>query len=308
MESDDHSPNEVARPNLYTCFFFAFSLFFGGIYLFSRPALHSTVLLCASILLGWLGLIQLLNDIARHFPPFLARCVHWVHAMTFESFAVFGILLSHATRLFSSTNRRSSETCHGRPILLVHGYFNDSTVWIYQKKQLEESGIGPIYTIDLGYPFRSIIDYAAQVNEKAKLIAKETGREDLSLIGYSMGGLVSVWYATHVAPKGKVTDIITIGSPFGGTPAARIGIGPNAREMERNSLFLKRIQKEVAENEQIRFYHIASKSDEIVYPGASTAIIGNDPNRHFVIEDVGHAGLIYSRRVSEQIRRWLVSK
>ncbi len=306
MEPALKSPHssDVARPNLYTCFFLSFSLLFGGIYFFSPPSGFAAVLMAASILLGWLGLIQLLNDLARHFPTPLARSVHWVHAMSFEAFAVAGILLSHTVRLLRSYGKASGFPL-GKPILLIHGYFNDSTVWAYQKKQLEEAGFGPIYTIDLGYPFRSIVDYANQVGDKATVIEKETGREDLALIGYSMGGLVSVWYATHVAPKGKVTDIITIGSPFGGTPVARIGIGQNAREMERDSSFLKLIQKEIADNGQIRFYHIASRSDELVYPGASTAIIGSDPNRQFVIEDVGHAGLIYSRRVSEQIRHWL---
>ncbi len=300
----NYPPSEVAKPKVSTCFFFAFSLLLGGIYLFSSPSAYSHLFLGASLLLGWLGAIQVLNRTARFFPSPLARFIHWVHAMTFESFAIVGILLSHTVRLLRSYKQPAGFPL-GKPILLIHGYFNDSSVWFFQKKQLEEAGLGPIYTIDLGYPFRSIVEYAHQVDDKAKLIAEETHREDLVLIGYSMGGLVSAWYATQVAPKGKVTDIVTIGSPLAGTPLARIGIGRNAREMQRNSNLLKRIQEEIDKNRQIRFYHIASKSDELVYPGASTAILGNDPSRQFVIEDVGHAGLIYSRRVSNKIRQWL---
>lgn len=277
---------------------------FAGLYFFSPWAWVLPWAFAFSILFGWLGVIQILNRYASLFPSTAARGVHWTHAMTFEGFAIAGILLSHVARLFGLTKKPVGFSS-GRPILLIHGYFNDSSVWLYQKKQLQEAGLGPIYTIDLGYPFLSIVSYAEKVAEKAAIIAEETGRDDLVLIGYSMGGLVSAWYALKVAPPGKVTDLITIGAPFAGTPVARIGIGRNAREMQRNSEFIKKTRMAIENNRQIRFYHIASKSDELVFPGEKTGLLGDNPARQFVVEDVGHAGLIYSNRVSQKICSWL---
>lgn len=307
MRLTREDPDEkVAKLSISTYIFLGSSVLFAGVYWFTRSPVYplSVIAFIASLSLAWLGGIQILNRAANSFPPQIARLIHWIHAMTFECFAILGIAFAHSARFFRSYGQPAGPS-QGRPILLVHGYFNDSSVWIYQKAQLQNAGLGPIYTIDLGNPFRSIRDYALQINEKAREIERETGREDLILIGYSMGGLVSSWYATRIAPIGKVTDVITIGSPLSGTPVARIGFGPNAREMQRDSDLVKKIQAEIAGSQQIRFYHIGSKSDQLVIPGESAVLLGEKPERQFIIEDVGHAGLIYSRRVSQKICHWL---
>lgn len=243
---------------------------------------------------GWLGGIQLLNFAAPRLP--FSRLIHWIHAMTFEFFAFLGVA---AMRLIPIREKISGK---GKPILLVHGYINNSSVWALQKKRLESLGFGPIYTINLGHPFLSIRTYAEKVKTKAEAIARETGSKQLILIGHSMGGLVSSWYATHLASPNTVTDVITIGSPLSGTSMARIGLGPNAREMEPNSLLLKELQLKISQNKQIRFSHIATRSDQLVIPGNSAIIAGN---RQFILEDIGHASLLYSSRVTDKISEWL---
>lgn len=293
-----------AKRGVSTYFLFGGAVGLGLVYLVSKPFAIQSAALTGAIVLGALGTIQLLNRAARFLPHNLARPVHWIHAMAFEGFAILGIIASLFARL---VKKRKGPFVQGQPILLIHGYFNDSTVWLYQKKQLEEAELGPIYTIDLGYPFLSILEYARKVAEKAKLIEQETGRKDLILIGYSMGGLVAIWYAMKIASKGSVTDVITIGTPFAGTPVARIGVGRNAREMQPDSELLKKLQAEIERHPEIRIYSIASKSDEISFPGGSTSLIGDLPERQFLIDDLGHAGLIYSPRVAQKIRSWIAS-
>lgn len=243
---------------------------------------------------SWLGGIQLLNLAAPRLP--FSRLIHWTHAMTFEVPAFLGV----AAMRFIPTR----ETVHGngQPILLVHGYMNHSTVWRFPKKRLESLGLGPVYTISLGHPFKSIREYGEKVKVKAEQIAKATGRKDLILIGHSMGGLVSSWYAAKLAPRGTVTDVITIASPLNGTPVAHIGLGPNAREMRPNSDLLQELRAGIADSRDIRFHHIATKSDQLVVPGHSAVI---KQNNHHIYEDLGHAGLLYSRRVTDQIAEWI---
>lgn len=239
---------------------------------------------------GWFGFIQLLNR------AFNARAIHWMHAMTFEPFALLGAALLRIVPL--------SKTIQGpgRPILLVHGYGNHGCVWFLQKKELEAKGLGPIYAINLGHPFKSIRYYAEKVKAKADLIAQETGRNDLILIGHSMGGLVSAWYATKLAEKNKVTDVITIASPLAGTPMARLALGINAREMEPNSSFVQELKLAMNENKTVRFHHIATRSDQLVIPGLSAAL---PDNNHYILDDLGHASLLYSKRVSNKLFEWL---
>ncbi len=257
----------------------------------------SSTLLIGAVILCYLGGIQLLNALAPHFPPRLARIIRWTHAMTFECFAFLGVLLLRLV-----PQRKSRPSGKGQPILLVHGYVNSGSVWTLQKKKLEALGLGPIYTINLGHPFRSIRTYAEKIQAEAKMIAEETGRKDLILIGHSMGGVVSCWYATQLAPPGTVTDVITIASPLGGTPVARIGWGVNAREMECNSPLLQELKTAMSQKKGIRFHHIATQSDQLVVPGASAALTDN---LHFIFEDIGHASLLYSNRVAKQIAEWL---
>ncbi len=245
--------------------------------------------------LSWMGGIYLLNLIAPSLPFF--RAIRWSYAMTLEIFAFVGVVLLR----FLPT--KESARGKGQPILLVHGYLNHGSVWLFPKKRLEGFGLGPIYTIHLGHPFRSIRQYAQKVKEKAEKITKETGRKDLVLIGHSMGGLVCSWYATQLAPVHKVTDVITIGTPFFGTPLAQIGLGPNAREMEPDSFFLKELRAGIARKKGIRFYHLATKCDQLVRPFSSALL---PENEHLIFEDIGHASLLYSKRVTDQIARWLL--
>ena len=75
------------------------------------------------------------------------------------------------------------------PILLIHGYLNSNLVWLYFGKQLKNRGFGPIYTINLGWPFGSIENYAQKVALKVEKIKEETGKAKVILVGHSMGGL-----------------------------------------------------------------------------------------------------------------------
>lgn len=247
-------------------------------------------MLFLSILFGWVAVVRLLN---RLIP---IKIVQWAHAMTFEIMAFIGVIF---LRLIPSRKK-----CPGnsRPILLIHGYVNHPNVWWLQKRWLKSFGLGPVYTINLGHPFKSILSYAEKVKAKAEEIAKDTGREDLILIGHSMGGLVGAWYATKLAKENTVTDLITIASPLEGTPMARIGIGANAREMSPNSEFINNLQEAIKQNQLIRFHHIATCRDQLVLPGTSALIVGHN---HFLFDDLGHASLLYSKKTAEKIHEWV---
>lgn len=251
--------------------------------------------------LAWICVALAGLKIVNRFPSSL---IHWVHAMVFE---FFGILLVWCLRPVGYLWKLQSKGGDGRPILLIHGYLHDSSAWVYHKWQLRRHGFGPIYMLNLGYPFLSIHEYIKKAAIKASQIARETGRSDLILIGHSMGGIVSALYAIRSAPLGTVTDVITIGSPLAGTHVAKIAFGPDAREMERNSEFIKGVPAEIRKYQnKIRFYHIATKTDQLVIPYTSELIEGPS-DRQFVLNDIGHVSLLYSPRVARKIISWLTN-
>ncbi|MBI3508980.1 MAG: alpha/beta fold hydrolase [Chlamydiia bacterium] len=247
--------------------------------------------------------IKVLNQIAKYLPKPLGRLIYWIHSLAFESLAVFVVTLMHPLR-YCKFPRYGAASVPGKPLILIHGYLHDSSAWLYLKAKLLAAGFGPVYCAHLGHPFRSIQSYAETVQELAARIEQETGRSDVAIIGHSMGGLVATFYATRFAPAGKVTDVITIGSPLAGTYTAHMAIGPNGREMEPGSELVQQIQKEILSHDKIRFYHIASRSDALIIP-QSSALVGNRAERQFVMEDVGHVSLLFSPRVAQKITDWL---
>lgn len=230
--------------------------------------------------------------------------IHWLHAMTFELLAFVFVLPFLRLFRLSKNFQKPVGNLQGKPILLVHGYCNDGSVWRYMKKRIAEAGMGPIYTVDLGSPFRSIREYALKVKEKAEMIRQETNRSDLILIGHSMGGLVSSIYATDFAPPDTVTDVITIGSPLGGTHIAKVGIGPNAKEMRYKSELVEQLGEKIAKQSAIRFYHIGTNTDQLIIP-AQSALLKFNAAREFFFEDIGHASMLMSPRVANLIAYWL---
>ena len=250
-----------------------------------------------------MGLIKFLNYKVDCFPSSLKWVVRWLHAMTFEMLIVFfGFFLRPFGYL--RDQKKSTGLASGRPILLVHGYLHDSSAWVYVRKHLASKGFGPIYTLNLIHPFRSIRSYAQLVAKKAEQIAEATGRRDLILMGHSMGGLVSSWYATKLAPAGTITDVVTLGSPLNGTYVAWIALGPNGKEMKPGSEFIQELQEAIAKNSDIQFYHIGTKTDQLIVP-SSSAWFGDSVERQFAVEDIGHVTLLFSKRILNKISQWI---
>ncbi len=262
--------------------------------------MRRTMGLFIALILAFLGFLKLLNYLASKREGIVFSLIHWIHAITFE---IFGICLSGICRASAYFGKQKVEGS-GQPILMVHGYLHNGSAWIYQKRQLAKLGKGPIYTFNLKRPFASIEDHARQVAQKAIEIEKETGRSDLILIGHSMGGLVSSLYATQLAPPGKITHVITIGSPLSGTHIAKIAIGADGREMERGSPKLVALSEAISNSQGTVFYHIGSKTDQIIIPHTS-AILGSNSDRHMVIKDLGHISLLYSPRIARKISEWI---
>jgi poly(3-hydroxyalkanoate) synthetase len=186
----------------------------------------------------------------------------------------------------------------------VHGYLNGGFVWGFHKNRLIANGMGPIYTIDLGYPFHSIHTYAERVQKKASEIAEETGCPELTLIGHSMGGLVSYYYAARLARAYSVPQVITIGSPLQGTKAAKMGLGPCAREMQIHSDLIENLRHAVECCTDVQFYNIATRTDELIVP-YSSSIFMSEPTHQYCLDDIGHASLLFSNRVSQKLCEWL---
>lgn len=227
--------------------------------------------------------------------------INWIHAMTFEIPAWLMCFLGHPFRMLRC---RPMGRADGRPILLVHGYLQDAPNWSLMRRRLRDEGHGPIFTLNLGNPLSSIEEHAETVAKKVREIERVTGNREIALVGHSMGGLVSTWYAAKLAPPGRVTHVITLGSPLEGTHLAWIAPGKNGREMRRGSPFTKKISDALQELKGIGLLHIGTKTDQFVLPYRSS-VPRSSPGQKHLIDNLGHASLLYSPYVSRTVSRFL---
>jgi triacylglycerol lipase len=269
--------------------------------LFSISPLASIALFTASFWYLWSATIIKLNHWMNG--SFFEKPIRHLHAIAMEVNSSVAAGIVFPLTLLKSHHAPQGNK-EGRPILMVNGYLSYGSTWYYQKAKLIQAGFGPIYTMNVGSG-RSIVTYAEQIKEMVEQIQKETGRKDITLIGHSKGGLVSSYYATHLADpeKTEVTEVITIASPLAGTPMAYFGPGKDAFEMRTHSPFHQDLRNKIKDFAHIRFFHIASETDVVV--PLTSAILGNDPSRQLVLKDMGHLSLVFSSRVADQIFFWL---
>lgn len=99
----------------------------------------------------------------------------------------------------------------GRPVLLVPGFFNNSSITWLMRKFLTRIGY-KTYDWGLGFNTGDIKDLQP-LSERFQEIYRETGQK-VTLIGFSLGGV----YAREVAKKHPemTAGLFTMGSPFRG--------------------------------------------------------------------------------------------
>ncbi len=193
------------------------------------------------------------------------------------------------------------------PILLIHGYLGHSSDWLYHRYYLKKSGCGRVFAMNLVKPFQSIEEYALTVKLQHEEIIKTTGRKDLIIIGHSMGGIIAASYATNPSASGSVTDVVTIGSPLQGTKMALLGIGSGCKQMRYQSDFIQKLNEKMAKATQTRFCHIGTPTDLILSP-AQSAWPETPGAKKLKVDRLGHASLLFSRRVSEHLKNYILNR
>ena len=192
-------------------------------------------------------------------------------------------------------------------VLLIHGFCRAQTDWLWFQSKLAKLIPNPIYTLNLANPLSPIQTMAESLTRKIEHIKEDTNCESITLIGHSMGGLVSSFYAENLDIDNLVNKVIMIGSPINGTKAAVLGVGKNVKQMLPNSVFLSQLREKIY-NSKKQYYTVASKMDNLIYPWYS-AILSPADNidraNTLVEEQESHLGLIYSIDVLKQVKDWL---
>lgn len=107
------------------------------------------------------------------------------------------------------------------PVILIHGYFEDSTVW-YQWETLLKDNI-PYCTVSFQSDDEcgTAIEHAKELNKIVQKVKIITHQKQVNLVGHSKGGLDARVYLAQNNSL-DVANLIMIGTPNGGSPLADV--------------------------------------------------------------------------------------
>jgi triacylglycerol lipase len=181
-----------------------------------------------------------------------------------------------------------------RPVLLVHGLAGTKSSWTLVAQTLSARGL----TVDaIAYPpvGTSVERLADQLVAEVQTILHRTGADKVHLVGHSLGGVVIAQAITDGRLDGMVDTVITLGSPFGGSPwAGLLPFVEIVRALRPGSPLLQRLASAPVPD-GVRWLAVTAALD-IIVPGLRSVPTHAEVET-ITFGDVGHLGLLVSRQV-----------
>lgn len=244
---------------------------------------------------------------APHLPRPLAYMANAIHAAMTEILSTF-VMSALYFKDLEKCNPKTLDSGNHQPILLVHGLYHNSSAWTYHRQCLLAAGLGPIFTVNLDRPFVSIKQHAEKLREKIIEIQKITGDRELKVVGHSMGGLdLSELLLNTAKDEFNITDVVTLGSPLMGTHMTFLGLGKSVKEMRYEGAYISDLGKRICAQDKIQYFHISTEMDELVVPSTSALLAENKNAKRLVLPNLGHNGLLYSKKVNDALVEHLKS-
>ena len=202
------------------------------------------------------------------------------------------VVLSPFENLWLGPDRLRPST-ERSPLLLVHGYGCSRAAWWWLRRRLEARG-WVVATINLEPIYTDIEHYVEPLAHRIDAVLAETGAARLILVGHSMGGLViRAYLRRHGADK--VSRVVTLGTPYGGSELARIGFGANGRQMVPGNDWLAQLDEYM---QAVETTTIFSLHDNYVMPQTNLILTGA---QRYVLDGLGHLAMLYSPRVADAL-------
>jgi hypothetical protein len=179
---------------------------------------------------------------------------------------------------------------HGRTIVLVHGHGGTAAAFHLLEERLARRGHRRFAAFE--YTARgSVSDLAADLARWAE--ASLDG--EVHVIGHSLGGVLArVWLQEH-GGRALARSLVTLSTPHQGlAPLPGASLLPVVREIVAGSPLLERLDATASVLQGLPCLSLVSTRDHFVRPWQNAGFPGA---RLVPVEDAGHVGLLFSRRV-----------
>jgi triacylglycerol lipase len=154
-------------------------------------------------------------------------------------------------------------------VVLVHGIFEQGRNLITLKKRLEKRGFECYVPKMNPRDGRGGLDKLA-IRLKQDIDNKFGPDAPISVVGFSMGGIVSREYLQHLGGAKRCETLITVSSPHHGTQLAWLYPTLGAEQMRPGSEFLSNLAKSEPTLDGIKIVSYRSPLDLVIVPPRSS--------------------------------------
>lgn len=137
-----------------------------------------------------------------------------------------------------------------------------------------------------------VVERGAELAAFIREVVAVTGESRVDIVAHSLGGVAArVAILEHKLGK-KVRRLVTLGSPHGGTFAARLGNTPVTRDLRPDSDFMKRLARRSLPR-SVEVSSCWSNADLVILPPESAALPGS---RQIELTPLTHYGYLIHPR------------
>lgn len=160
-----------------------------------------------------------------------------------------------------------------RPILLVHGIWNQSSCFDQLRDRLLAAQLGPVSALDLVPNDGSvrIATLAKQIETAVDELHAHHGAT-VDLVGFSMGALASRYYVQRLSGRARVRRFVSISGPHEGTAAAYVLPFEGGRDMRPRSALVNELRADPDPWGNVEVHVLYTPFDLAIVPATSSRL------------------------------------
>ncbi|WP_046917930.1 lipase family alpha/beta hydrolase, partial [Streptomyces stelliscabiei] len=192
------------------------------------------------------------------------------------------------------------------PVLLLHGFIDNRSVFVLLRRALAQHGGRHLESLNYS-PLTCDIRAAAELlGRHIEDICERTGQEQVDVVGHSLGGLIARYYVQRLGGDVRVRTLVTLGTPHSGTRAVPLADAhPIVRQMRPGSALLEEL-REPAPGCRTHFVAFWSDLDHVMVPLETACVDHPDLMAQNVrVTGIGHLALPVHPAVVGEIRQAL---
>lgn len=198
---------------------------------------------------------------------------------------------TETSRISSNGSRLQKE------VVLVHGILNTGGVFRRMKNYLVSEGLNcHVIKLKPNWGGASIEELSKQLLEFIE--SRIQSGSDLSLIGFSMGALVSRYYLQELGGHMRVKRFFSVSGPHHGTLIASLWVGKGTAQMRLGSPFLKSLNENQSVLKKMKIVSYRTPFENVIIPSSSSHW---DLAENIIFPIISHQWMPFSKLICQDI-------